>query len=73
MAHKQRMYELKTQRLQAVMENLKYLKEMGVTLNARIAGRLIVALQDEDGSGADMLLSPKGPSCGTSFGSNCQG
>ena len=52
MNHEQKMYELKTQRLRDVVECLKHLKEMGVTLNARttkkIGGLLISSLQDEE-------------------------
>jgi len=51
MAHEQRMYELRTQRLKEVVEALKTLKEMGVRLNARtckqVGDLLIGSLRDD--------------------------
>jgi hypothetical protein len=52
MAHKQRMYELRTQRLREVVEALKALKDLGVTLNARTrkqVGDLLIGSLRDDG------------------------
>jgi hypothetical protein len=52
MAHKQRMYELRTLRLREVVEALKALKELGVTLNARTCkqvGDLLIGSLRDDG------------------------
>lgn len=55
MAHEQRMYELKTQRLQSVVESMGKLKDLGVTLSVKqrkeVADLLIGSIQDEDDEG----------------------
>jgi hypothetical protein len=51
MAHEQKLYELRTQRLKEVVEALKALKEMGVSLNAKtrkqVSDLLIGSLRDD--------------------------